>query len=167
MSRLLRLSRPALASVAIVALTIGLPTGLVRAVGWPLPTRWPAADELWQRLGDAYIADSTIFKVLAVVVWMTWVQLVVALAVETVGRARGRVPVRIPFMRPTQSLANWLVGSLLVASSLAGVRGVATAAPLASVIAHVDAAELETAPSDGPQRPAAPRRPARETAHRP
>lgn len=156
MSRLLRLSRPALASVAIVALTIGLPTGLVRAVGWPLPTRWPAADELWQRLGDAYIADSTIFKVLAVVVWMTWVQLVVALAVETVGRARGRVPVRIPFMRPTQSLANWLVGSLLVASSLAGVRGVATAAPLASVIAHVDAAELETAPSDGPQRPAAP-----------
>lgn len=155
MSRLAGLARRLAVVGALAAFTFGLPVALGRAVGWPLPSRWPAADEVWQRLGEAYIADGTIIKILAVVVWLAWAQLVVCLALEVAARARGRSPTNLPLAGPAQALAGWLVGGLLLTSSVSGGRP-SSVPPLASAIARTQTIELATAVAERPAPPPSP-----------
>jgi nucleoid-associated protein YgaU len=80
------------AVVTLVALTVGIPTVLVVAAGWPLPRHVPDWDHVATAAGQGDIPPTVVIKTLAVIVWVAWTQLVWALAWElTVNLRRIRV----------------------------------------------------------------------------
>lgn len=124
--RRLGAARGAAALAGIVALLLGPPIALGVSVGWPLPRSWPSASGIEQtlRLG---IPDEALVKTLAVVVWLAWAQLAIALVAEVIATARGRPTRRLPLMPGMQQAAARLVaGVLMMAGTL---HPSATAAP--------------------------------------
>src|SRR3546814_2034253 len=86
---------------ATVALLVGVPTGLAALVGWPLPTSLPDGDALSRALNTG-ISDEFIVNTLAVIAWLAWTQLALALTVEAVAVVRGRPPRDLPLVRGLQ-----------------------------------------------------------------
>jgi hypothetical protein len=113
------------AVLALVALTVGVPVGLISVFGVPLPHSLPSASLLTHQL-DAM----AIMRVLAVVVWILWIQLVWCVIVEIKAAVRNvGVPGRVPLSGPTQSAAHRLVSAALLLFS--------AAAALAPAMSHV------------------------------
>jgi DNA-binding SARP family transcriptional activator len=130
-----------------LGLLIGVPLGLIVAVGWPLPTSTPSAELIGNHLADGDVPDLFIIKILAVIVWMTWAQLAVGLLVETAAVARGRVSRRAPILPAIQLLAAKLVTwATLMLSALAPLRP-AIALPLHTLPAAQVTATLSLVPS--------------------
>ena len=84
------------------------------------------------------IDPSLLTKTLAVIVWITWAQLVVALAAETIASVRGTVARRVPVLPGLQTAAARLVATIaLVAASIGPLRPQpALGIPLAALIAE-------------------------------
>ncbi|MFD3579215.1 hypothetical protein [Streptomyces sp. NPDC058644] len=83
--------RGILAALLLIALVAGLPWGLCRYVGWPLPDRIPAGREAAASL-TAPLGASLLLKVLACALWAAWVAFlggVLRTAVEGLRRAAG------------------------------------------------------------------------------
>ena len=72
-----------LAVVLLAALTIGVPAALVMIIGLPVPKSMPSMSVLTGQLDVL-----TILKILSVVVWLAWLQLVWCVIVEIRAAAR-------------------------------------------------------------------------------
>jgi DNA-binding SARP family transcriptional activator/nucleoid-associated protein YgaU len=119
--------------LATLALVAGVPVALATLVGWPLPRSLPDADTLSRALRTG-IRDEVVVNTLAVVAWLAWTQLVLALAAEIAGVVRGRQPLRLPVLPAMQSLAGRLVAGVLILSApLHPARVVATPSTAAVV----------------------------------
>ncbi|MPZ28977.1 MAG: LysM peptidoglycan-binding domain-containing protein [Micromonosporaceae bacterium] len=117
-TRLPDFARGLLALTALLALLGGVPAALVTQVGWPLPTAIPSRDAVVGAVRYGQVADATLIKVLAVIVWTAWAQLAVAVTVETSAVVRGRTTNRIPGIGAMQLAASRLVpAAMLVFSS--------------------------------------------------
>ena len=98
------------AVLLLAALTIGVPIALVTVVGLPLPHTLPKASALTSQLDI-----TAILRILSVIIWLAWVQLVwcvlveIKAAVSYVG-----VPGRVPLAGATQSVAHRLVTAVLL-----------------------------------------------------
>jgi hypothetical protein len=98
-----------LAVLALTALTIGVPIALLSVFGIPIPHHF-STNFLTHQL-DAM----SIMRVLAVVVWLLWIQLVWCVVVEIRAAVRNvGVPGRVPLAGTTQSAAHRLVSAALL-----------------------------------------------------
>lgn len=112
------LLRGSMSMAAAAGLLVGPPVALATFVGWPLPRRLPSPSGAEQaiRIG---IPDEVLVNGLAVVVWLVWAQLAVALLAEVVATMRGRPTARLPLMPGMQQAAARLVsGMLMMAGTL-------------------------------------------------
>lgn len=126
--RPMRVLRGLLALVLAVLLLVGVPLGLILFVGWPLPTSMPTTDAL-SRAMQMGISDQFVVNTLAVIVWLAWAQLVLAMGSQTLAAVRGRSRVHVPVLPGMQAFAARLVtGILLLIGPLQPAR--AGAAPM-------------------------------------
>ena len=114
---------------------LGVPAGLVAYVGWPLPTSLPTLDQIQLALRSG-IDPQLLIKALAVIVWIVWAQLIVALTAEAIAAVRGRTARRLPLLPGLQPAVAQLVAALtLAAATLGPLRAVpAAATPLPAEI---------------------------------
>jgi nucleoid-associated protein YgaU/DNA-binding SARP family transcriptional activator len=116
-------------------LVLGVPAALIVYVGWPLPTRLPTLEGIRLALRSG-IDPQLLINTLAIIVWVVWAQLVVALTVEVAAVARGRAARRVPVLPGIQAAAAHLVATItLVAASLGPLRPhPAAVVPLSALI---------------------------------
>ena len=142
-----------------------MPAGLIRYVGWPLPTAIPTLDEMQLALRSG-IDPQLVVNAIAVVVWLLWLQLFVSLSVEVVAVVRGRTARILPVLPGMQHAAARLVAAItLVAAGLAPVKAPPALALPADTVATVTyTPTLQPLGVDEPTVPAPPqRRPDRQT----
>ena len=134
MRHLNNLARGFGALIVTLLLVVGVPLGLIAYVGWPLPTRLPTLDEIQLALRSG-IDPLLLINTLAVIVWITWAQLVAALTVEFTAVARGKAASRVPVLPGMQAAAARLVATItLIAASLGPLRATpAGAVPLSGL----------------------------------
>ena len=123
------------AIVLLVALTVGVPIALITVVGLPLPHTVPKLSALTSQLDI-----TAILRILSVIVWLAWIQLVWCVLVEikaaaSVKQGHAAASPKVPLAGATQSLAHRLVTAALLLFT-------AAAALTPAVISH------------GPPRPA-------------
>ncbi len=146
------------AVVALTALTIGVPIALITVIGLPLPHTMPGVSALTGQLDIG-----AILRILSVVIWLAWIQLVWCVLVEIKAAVSNvGVPSRVPLAGPAQSAAHRLVMTALLlftaAAALApAVHSSAPPRPVPSISAQVTpgipaGAELTT--QGGPATPA-------------
>ena len=106
----MRLIRALLAAVALVGIVVGPPWALIRYLGNP----WPAEGVSLA----APLTDGAIIGLLALVVWVLWIQLVVCIVAETVAALTDdRIQFTVPFaLGIQQHLARRLVTAVVVAT---------------------------------------------------
>ena len=148
-----------LAVILLAGLTIGVPFALTLFLGLPIPKSMPSMSVLTGQLDVL-----TILKILSVVVWLAWLQLVWCVIVEIRAAVRNvGVPSRVPLSGGTQSVAHRLVTAALLLFSAAAALSPAVsqlaaapqpahsisaqAMPGAVGSAAVTAAELTQAPT--------------------
>jgi hypothetical protein len=99
-----------LAIAALAALTIGVPIALITVIGLPWPHAAPGLSLLTHQLDVP-----SILRVLSVVIWLAWLQLVWCVIVEIKAAVRNvGVPSQVPLAGPTQSAAHRLVTAALL-----------------------------------------------------
>jgi hypothetical protein len=98
------------AVIALLALTAGVPLGLITVFGLPIPHGMPKMSVLTHQL-DA----QAILKVLMVVVWLAWLQLLCCVFAEVRAAVRNAgMPARVPLAGGTQAVAHRLVTAALL-----------------------------------------------------
>jgi hypothetical protein len=98
------------AVVALAALTVGVPIALVGVIGLPWPHGTVGVSVLTHQLGVP-----SILRVLSIVIWLAWLQLVWCVIVEIRAAVRNSgVPSRVPLAGATQSAAHRLVTAALL-----------------------------------------------------
>jgi Bacterial transcriptional activator domain len=113
------------AVVALTALTIGVPIALITVVGLPLPHTMPSASALTSQLDV-----TAILRILSVVIWLAWAQLVWCVLVEIKAAVSNvGVPSRVPLAGATQSAAHRLVTAALLLFTAAAALAPAVASP--------------------------------------
>lgn len=135
------------ALAATLALVVGLPLALVAVVGNPLPGQMPSWDGLRGGLERSSVQAEVIINVLAVVLWVVWVRLTVAVLGQTVATLRGRGRLRPASGIGLQNLAANLVTSVTLLSALLPTR-MAVAAPLAANVAPPPAVSAPASPEE-------------------
>lgn len=135
-----------LAVLALAALTVGVPLGLVLAFGLPVP------HTLSLSVLTGQLDLRSVLKILAVVVWLAWLQLVWCVIVEIRAAVRNvGVPSRVPLAGATQPLARRLVTAALLLFSAAAALSPAFAQSSAPPRpAHSVSAQSHTAGPEGP-----------------
>ncbi len=118
--RHLDLLRGLAALTLLLALLVGLPTALVTAVGWPLPTELPTWTAVERTLTRGELDSWTLVKALAVLVWLAWAQLAVSAVAELVAIMRGRRATAVPSSRALRHAAANLVTTAALLFSSAG-----------------------------------------------
>ena len=136
MRHLKHLARGLGAFIVVVVFVVGVPVGLVAYVGWPLPTTIPTLDEIQLALRSG-IDPQLLINTLAVIVWITWIQLVITLAAEAFAAIRGRTVRRLPVLPGLQPAVVQLVAAITLAVAAIGPLRVAPAAatPLQAQVA--------------------------------
>lgn len=121
-----------IASIAVAAAAVvGPPLALVRFVGNPLPDELPAWNQVTDAIAREGVSDATIIGILAVLAWIIWVQIALAVVVEAAAIARGVPAVRLPLLPGVQSLAGyWLAAAMLIVSPASGAPGPHAPLPL-------------------------------------
>ncbi len=142
--RAVRLLRGVVSLLATLALLLGVPLLLTTWVGWPLPTSMPSLDAVEQAARSG-ISDEVVVKTLAVIAWIAWAQLALALLVETIAVARGRQAIHLPVLPGFQVTAARLVGGILmIASTAQPARAYAAPLPIPAVAEATVEASAET-----------------------
>ena len=99
-----------LAVLALAALTVGVPFALVTIFGLPIPHSMPSISVLTHQL-DVF----AVIKVLMVLVWLAWIQLVFCVIVEIRAAVRNSgMPARVPLAGGTQMMVHRLVTAALL-----------------------------------------------------
>jgi Bacterial transcriptional activator domain len=115
----------AAAVVALAALTVGVPIALITVVGLPLPHTMPRLSALTGSLDI-----TTIVRILSVIIWLAWVQLVWCVLVEIKAAVSNvGVPSRVPLAGATQSAAHRLVTAALLLFTAAAALAPAVISP--------------------------------------
>ena len=96
MKRFLDITKGMAAAALTILVLGGIPYGLIRFVGWPLPTDTVSLDTIGRHVTDGDVPDVFVLKTIALVVWFAWLQLTVAVVSEYVGIVRGRSPIKTP-----------------------------------------------------------------------
>jgi DNA-binding SARP family transcriptional activator len=105
--------RAAVDVTGAAVLLAGLPWGLGRLGGPPLPGRWPG----WQQVREALaspLSGGTAVTVLAGAAWLLWAVFAVAVIAEVAAAACGRPVPRLPAIAPVQALAAALAGTVVL-----------------------------------------------------
>ncbi|WP_275560547.1 hypothetical protein [Streptomyces sp. 5-6(2022)] len=124
-----RAARALLAALLLLTLAVGIPWGLVRFVGWPLPDHLST----WTEIRDLLLAplsNSFLLNTLACLLWPTWAVFVVDVVRTTLDMVRTTA---WPEIRPTglvHALATALVGTVVLA--LAASRSAPQSVPAQS-----------------------------------
>jgi DNA-binding SARP family transcriptional activator len=129
-----RLLRAAAGTGVAVALLAGLPWGLARFTGSPLPRTWPGWQQA-QRFLASPLSDDAIIRALADAAWLLWAVFVLTLAVELIAVTRGQPAPRLPVIAPVQALAAALVGATMVTALHAPRAAPRSAQPLHAALA--------------------------------
>lgn len=147
-------ARAVAASFALALLLVGLPMLLVLAVGWPLPRQLPHLSQITDTFaGHEPLETLTVWKILAVILWLAWLQIAVAVVLEAIATARGALPRSIPGF----NLAHGLVAPLVAAIVLAWpVGSVARAEATPSTLAAAQPPPTMSTPGPLPQPPVPP-----------
>ena len=99
-----------LAIAALVALTVGVPFALVTVFGLPVPRALPSLALLTHQL-----ELPALLKVLSLLVWVAWIQLVWCVIAEVRAAVRNAgMPRRVPLAGGTQALVHRLVTAALL-----------------------------------------------------
>lgn len=134
MTRAVSVLKGLLALVILVALLGAVPWALWHYVGWPLPHRLPTWSQFTTTLGQHGIADATLLKALACVVWLSWAILAVSVMVELDSAARGRAARRLAVIGPLQPVVGQLLAAIVVAAVALAPRPGVTSRPLAAAV---------------------------------
>ena len=103
------------AAALLLALMIGVPVALVTVLGSPIPHSMPSLSLLTQRLGIL-----PILKILSLVVWLAWLQLVLCVVSEVRAAIRNTgMPFRVPLAGGIQPAVHRLVTAALLLFSAA------------------------------------------------
>ena len=94
-------------------LLAGLPWGLGRLVGPPLPGHWPGWQQVREFLASP-LSGGTAIRVLAGAAWLLWAVFAVAVIAEVTAAACGRPVPRLPAIAPVQALAATLAGTIVI-----------------------------------------------------
>ena len=116
-------ARGILALAGVVALVAGVPAALLAWVGSPLPAAMPDLSEITAALRDTYIPDEFLVKLLALVCWLVWIELVASLLVEAVACARGRKAGAVPLAGGLQRAAARLVAAVALLGAVVATKG--------------------------------------------
>jgi hypothetical protein len=99
-----------LAMLALAVLTVGVPIALISVIGLPWPHAAPGLSAFTHQLDIP-----SILRVLSIVIWLAWLQLVWCVIVEIRAAIRNvGVPARVPLAGATQSAAHRLVTAALL-----------------------------------------------------
>lgn len=115
MNRAATIAKGTVALIVLAALAGGIPWALWHFVGWPLPHRLPGWHRLSADLSQHGIADTTLLKALACVVWLAWAVLVASLAVEIPAAIRGRTA-HVAVGGPLQPMVAQLLAAVAIAA---------------------------------------------------
>jgi len=139
--------------VVLSALVVGPPVALTVFVGWPLPEGIPTLDELTTGARSG-IDRAVIIKTLAVICWLAWAQIAVAVLIETAALIRRTPAPQLPVLPGMQLGAGRLIaGAALLFASLTPTRPVAV--PLAATAPITDVAPAPHPSIDRAEPPAA------------
>jgi nucleoid-associated protein YgaU/DNA-binding SARP family transcriptional activator len=131
--------------VAALTVLAGVPFLLATSAGWPLPTRIPSLDGV-EQAARAGLSDQVIVNTLAVIAWIAWAQIALAIVAETVAVIRGRQATRLPVLPGLQITAARLVtGVVMITSTLQPVRAGAAPAPV-PIVAEAPAVTIGADP---------------------
>ncbi|MCZ7532607.1 MAG: LysM peptidoglycan-binding domain-containing protein [Acidimicrobiia bacterium] len=138
------------ALIAALVLVLVIPAGLVAFVGWPLPTTIPSIDRIELALRSG-IDPQVLINTLAVIVWIVWFQIVIALTTETVAAIRGGTARRLPVVPGLQPAVAQLVAAVTLAVATLGPLRVApaVASPLPDAISVTHTLQASPAPGQG------------------
>ncbi len=124
-----RILRSLAALVVLGALLGGVPWALVRFVGSPVPTHPGGVGAVIDEIGRGGFGAGAVIRILAVIVWVAWLRLALAVLVELAAAVLRRPVPRIGLLGASQSWASALVGSAGLLSSVVGMAGGAGASP--------------------------------------
>lgn len=146
------------ATLALIALVAGIPAGLALAVGWPLPAGIPSIEEI-NEAARSGIDDMVVVKALALLGWIAWLQVSLALTVEAAALVRGRPAGRAPVLPGLQpAVAHLLAAAVLLTGVLGSHRPApASLATLAAATYPVAVSEPVVADPDAVAAPPAAR----------
>jgi hypothetical protein len=134
------------AIILLVALTVGVPIALITVVGLPLPHTVPKLSALTSQLDI-----TAILRILSVIVWLAWIQLVWCVLVEIKAAAsHAAASPKVPLAGATQSLAHRLVTAALLLFTAAAALTPAVVShgpprPAHSVSAQITPAQMTPA----------------------
>jgi len=97
--------------ILFLSVLLGPPIALTAAVGWPLPSSIPDLDAI-NRAARSGVGDEFIVNTLAVIVWLAWAQIALALLVEAAAVVRGRPAIHLPVLPGVQTSAARLVAGI-------------------------------------------------------
>jgi nucleoid-associated protein YgaU/DNA-binding SARP family transcriptional activator len=135
-ARLTRLATGLAGTALTVLLLVGPPWLLTTHVGSPVPASWPDL-ELLRTIATTGVTDTFLITTLAIVVWIAWTQLAIALVIETATAIRRRPAIRLPMLPGTQPVAAQLVAATLLLVTAVQPRPLAAAGPLDLTVATV------------------------------
>jgi|SRR5450759_4691064 len=99
-----------LAILALLVLTAGVPLALIRIFGSPIPHGMPSLSAVTHQLDS-----QAVLKVLSVVVWLAWLQLIICVLAEVRAAVRNAgMPARVPLAGGTQAVAHRLVTAAIL-----------------------------------------------------
>lgn len=134
-----------LAVVLLLALTVGVPLGLIRVFGAPIPHHMPGLSVLTHQI-DPF----AILKVLSVLVWLAWLQLVCCVVAEIRAAVRNTgMPAQVPLAGGTQALVHRLVTAALLLFTASTALSPAFAHHAAPRAAHAISAPARSAATGG------------------
>lgn len=135
--RLVTVSRVVYGAAGLGLLLVGVPVLLGYAIGWPLPRELPTWEEFRSALGGSSVSDATILKLLAIVGWLAWGQVLASTVTELAAWVRGRAAPLVPLAGPVQPF----IRHLLLCVLLFGAATKASPAPAPVHAAFVSAAD--------------------------
>lgn len=132
-----------LGSLALLGLLlVGPPLVLAAFIGWPLPTAIPDLDTVQLALRSG-VNDDVIVKGLALLAWMAWIQIAIAVMTEVVAVTRRRPAMRLPVMPGFQAAAGRLVASVaMMTATISPAAATAASAPPTPIVAYTAPAPI-------------------------
>lgn len=148
-----RLARGLVGLAALVALLAGIPWGLWHWVGWPLPHTIPTWAEASAALTSNGVPDELVINALAILVWIAWADLCLAVVVETAALLRGREALRLPLAGPLQPLAANLLATVMLLVPQGSLRATIPSPPPIAVVRSIQQLATAQQPARAPDGP--------------
>ena len=149
-----RLLRAAAGIVTAAALLAGLPYGLARLTGSPLPRTWPGWQQV-QRFFASPLSDDAIIRLLADAAWLLWAVFALSLITELIAVIRGQPAPRLPAIAPVQALAAALVGATMMTALHVPRAGTRSTPPLHAALTSATTVSAPVVPGHTAQLAAA------------